>query len=811
MSQSSNISSRLLTRREQIKVSLFSLFAFGVLVISLTFFALSLGRPHMGIILSMDSQGWVVQSADTGGQASQAGIKVGDRPVGINGQPVQLFLEKYEKAGVFFGRSIRELTVVDDQGHLRSVSLEDSSPSHQTLITQMMWFIVSLIFWIIGFYAFFKRRKDPAPLLLCLCSLIFGLALSGNMAAVIAIPTAAYLEVTASIIGPWLLLHFFLVLPEERTRLRNSSLVYLIYLPAVLTLILHPLIGYVDDQPVQWFRSFRLLECGAGFLAAAGVAILNYFRAVYARTRQQMKIVLIGGLSALVPVLVLSIIPQALWRQPIIPPGLSILFIAFVPLAMGYAVVTRKLMDIDVFIRRSIIYGLITLVMAVILSAGIFPIVAYERSLGTPMQILIALALGGVATALFGPINKGIEIVVDKVFYKDRYDYRQIIQSLSTSLNLIKDIIDISRVVVGTTVNTLNLSGGSLFRKSQSESFEVSAAQGTFADASKQGQLLTLISKRSHMIEFPNSASTVCSDLAFLIPLMAREKEVGILCLSQKVSRQDFSSNDIYLLQGIASVAAIALHSAMLIRDVSIRDTFVSVASHELRTPLTTILGYADLLLRRDPPDVTRKRWLKNIFNNSQRVTAMVDDLLNVNRIHSGKTNIKLERVRLSDVLDETLSLTMESTGKHEFVVDIESDLPDVLVDRDKFHQVVENLLSNAVKYSPNGGHITLSAHNDQERHQIVVSVADEGIGIGPADKDLLFTTFHRIQRPETQGIRGSGLGLYIAKEWTEAMGGKIWCESELNKGSTFFVAILTQDSSGPADRAPLIRRNRDQ
>jgi signal transduction histidine kinase len=126
-------------------------------------------------------------------------------------------------------------------------------------------------------------------------------------------------------------------------------------------------------------------------------------------------------------------------------------------------------------------------------------------------------------------------------------------------------------------------------------------------------------------------------------------------------------------------------------------------------------------------------------------------------------------------------------------------DLPDVLVDRDKFGQVIVNLLNNAVKYSPNGGCITLSAYNDLQRHRVVVSVVDEGIGISPEDKDLLFTTFHRIQRPETRGIRGSGLGLYIAKEWIEAMGGEIWLESELNKGSTFFIAILTKDSSETA------------
>ncbi|MFC2017669.1 sensor histidine kinase, partial [Chloroflexota bacterium] len=205
----------------------------------------------------------------------------------------------------------------------------------------------------------------------------------------------------------------------------------------------------------------------------------------------------------------------------------------------------------------------------------------------------------------------------------------------------------------------------------------------------------------------------------------------------------------------------------------------------------------ADLLLRRDPPDVTRKRWLKNIFNNSQRLSAMVDDLLNVSRIQSGKTTLKLERVRLSDVLGETMSLVKESTDKHEFVIDIESDLPDVFVDRDKFSHVVANLLSNAIKYSSNGGRITLSAHNDQEQHRIVVSVADEGIGIGSADQDSLFTTFHRIQRSETRSIRGSGLGLYIVKEWTEAMGGKVWLKSELNKGSTFSVAIPTQSSDG--------------
>lgn len=347
-----------------------------------------------------------------------------------------------------------------------------------------------------------------------------------------------------------------------------------------------------------------------------------------------------------------------------------------------------------------------------------------------------------------------------------------------------------SRFIVGTTVNTLNLAGGCLFAKTQPNSYDLVTAQGKFVEGDIQKQLLPLITKRTSLIEFPNSALTVSPELALLIPLKVGEQEIGVLCLSPKFSRQIISPYDLYFLQSLSSVAASALYRCMLVHDVSLRDNFVSTASHELRTPLTSVMGYSDLLIKRDPPEATRKQWLKNIFYNSQKIAMMIDDLLNVSRIQSGKINMKLEEVNLSLVLTERLKLLKESDDKHEFLVDIGPDLPKAIVDREKFGQVVGNLLSNAVKYSPNGGRITLTAGSDKEQHHVIVSVADQGIGIGQADRDSLFTTFHRIQRPETNSIRGSGLGLFIAKEWTEAMGGKIWFESEINKGSTFFVSV---------------------
>jgi two-component system sensor histidine kinase VicK len=158
--------------------------------------------------------------------------------------------------------------------------------------------------------------------------------------------------------------------------------------------------------------------------------------------------------------------------------------------------------------------------------------------------------------------------------------------------------------------------------------------------------------------------------------------------------------------------------------------------------------------------------------------------------------NIKLEKVNLPELLEDTLSFARDSNTTHGFITNVEPDLPEITVDRDKFSQIIGNLVSNAVKYSPGGGDITLSAHKDNGGRRLVVSVADHGLGIAPGDRDSLFSTFHRIQRPETQGIKGIGLGLYIAKEWTEAMGGSIWLDSELNEGSTFYVGIPIRNSN---------------
>ena len=223
------------------------------------------------------------------------------------------------------------------------------------------------------------------------------------------------------------------------------------------------------------------------------------------------------------------------------------------------------------------------------------------------------------------------------------------------------------------------------------------------------------------------------------------------------------------------------------------RDAFVSIASHELRTPMTSIMGFSELMLNNaSAPDASRRDWLERIHQNSQVLAAIVEDMLNVSRIQSGKLEINIEELSLDEVVREVVEGIRPDVGNRELVSEIPDETPGVFADRDKLAQVIRNLVSNAVKYSPGGEEVTIAASHEPDNERVVVEVRDRGMGISPANLDTLFSSFVRIRRPETEGIRGTGLGLSIVKGLASLIGGEVWVESELDKGSTFFFTVPT-------------------
>jgi GAF domain-containing protein/DNA-binding response OmpR family regulator/nitrogen-specific signal transduction histidine kinase len=218
------------------------------------------------------------------------------------------------------------------------------------------------------------------------------------------------------------------------------------------------------------------------------------------------------------------------------------------------------------------------------------------------------------------------------------------------------------------------------------------------------------------------------------------------------------------------------------------KSEFVSTVSHELRTPMTSIKGYADLLLMGAVGELAdqQEHFVTIIRNNADRLTALVNDLLDISRIETGRVELNLRAVSMSEVVKSVMA-TLEARAQErdlELRVDIPEDLPAVWGDSDRITQILTNLVGNAIQYTPSGGSICTSARVNQR--MLEVAVADTGIGISEENLEKVFDRFFRADNPFVQETSGTGLGLAITTSLVRMHGGDIWVESEVGEGSTF-------------------------
>ncbi len=253
---------------------------------------------------------------------------------------------------------------------------------------------------------------------------------------------------------------------------------------------------------------------------------------------------------------------------------------------------------------------------------------------------------------------------------------------------------------------------------------------------------------------------------------------------------------------------------AILIRDARQEEDsereklgFISVVSHELRSPLTSILGYSELLLNRDFKQDRRQTFVQVIFDQAQHLSRLVEDLINLSRLSRGRMKMYWSKATLYQVVAGLATqLDALMSERHSLLIDVPPDLPAFYLDRDKLRVILTNLVGNAVKYSPDGGEVTLRARailSEEETRNLradiplpslLVSVQDRGIGIPEDALPHIFDRFYRADNTITRQIGGTGLGLTITKALVELHGGRLWAESQLNRGSTFYLTIPMND-----------------
>jgi PAS domain S-box-containing protein len=241
------------------------------------------------------------------------------------------------------------------------------------------------------------------------------------------------------------------------------------------------------------------------------------------------------------------------------------------------------------------------------------------------------------------------------------------------------------------------------------------------------------------------------------------------------------------------------LGTVSVFRDITVeveadraKSEFVSTVSHELRTPMTSIKGYADLLLMGAVGGLSeqQRHFMNIIRNNANRLTSLVNDLLDISRIETGRVELNLRAVPISEIVDQVIT-TLEGRA-HERGLELRKEISDdalpVWGDSDRLTQILTNLVGNAIQYTPSGGHITVAAQPDGD--MLEVAVIDTGIGISEENLRKIFDRFFRADDPFVQETSGTGLGLAITTSLVHMHGGEIWVESELGEGSTFFFTL---------------------
>ncbi len=335
-------------------------------------------------------------------------------------------------------------------------------------------------------------------------------------------------------------------------------------------------------------------------------------------------------------------------------------------------------------------------------------------------------------------------------------------------------------------------------------------------------------------------------------PLVAKGRTVGVLAVDNRASGRDVRPGDGPLLYTVGSLIAAAIENARLYGEVesqkealerrvvertaalavaieeaqaarvvaeeasATKSAFLSSVSHELRTPLTSVVGFSRLIRRRldevvfpavPTGEPKRDRAMRQVADNlgiiieeGERLTALINDTLDLAKIEAGRMEWRREPVDVGEVIARATAATaslLDASGP-AMVVEVPDGLPPVTGDRDRLIQVVINLISNAVKFTP-AGTITCSAGltADDGRSLLIVSVADTGMGIAPDDQARVFEQFSQAGDTLTDTPRGTGLGLPICREIVEQHGGRLWVESEVGRGSHVLVHAAGRDARG--------------
>lgn len=764
----------------------------------------------------------VIVAEDFGGE-----LHAGDQITAIDGVSVSRdYQVEFLLDGKALGTSVTVSLFSGKQVELAVVRLVPAYPDHLFVFTSLL---IGIIFWGIAVYAMVKKSNEKGPMLVFWTFMLFALAIMASIGNYSEEPhLISYLvriaETMSYTFGIATLIHFASLFPRQKWS-RPRLLVSLLYFPAIIIaagLTITQLLAIANQslstlnvyQTWWWVHHVGLV---LGIVSGLLLLLHSYVTLQGEAERKKIQWILSGAAAGTSPFLFLRVVPNLFGAPGLVREEVPMAFLLIIPVTFAIAVIKHHIFDIEVIIRRSFVYALLTGIVVGLYFAMVVTGTWLLRAVsGESEQLVSLLAALGIAV-LFNPARHRIQNFVDRTFYRVHYDFRETVRTLNSEIKEVVSLDQLGQLIIH-RLDTLILvermalivvtEPGHRMKVVAHRGFEVAAKHIPALQVDQITSDMKLPVARPEKVETGVGVDTGMVDvferwgISLALPLTLQPKKVvGVIVVGDKRSRLKYSSFDLDLLLTIASQTALAverlqLQQQLLLEEMekkrleelsTLKSEFVSSVSHELRTPLTSIQMFAETILtRKVKSQKKRDEYLRIIQGESERLTRLINNILDFAKIDKGIKQYTLEPTDLKAVLEHVLKSMRYQFDKMKFHVSVRlpKKVPLIDADRDAVEEAVINLLSNAMKYSDKNRRIEIRLSRNQADLALVVK--DQGIGISDAELPSIFEKFYRARQGSAKYTAGAGLGLALVKHIMDAHGGEVKVQSKVGKGSLF-------------------------
>jgi signal transduction histidine kinase len=720
-------------------------------------------------------------------------------------------------------------------------------------IKNIILIVIFLANTFLAYFSYFKSRKTKTNVVwtfvvLAIISWTLSMIFYRSSDAGTSLLWCRLLYISAALI-PLPLLYFVFLFPEGEWRISKLMRILLTIPPLVVIY----LVSFSDlifsavklipgqEKEIIWGKGyiFYALYFSTYFTSVLLLFIIKYFKSS-SIIKAQLKYIISGvGLSIIFGCVFNLVLP---WVGDFRFNWLGQVSTIFMVLFISYVVARYRFIDIGFFAGKSFIYFSSFLV---VISLDLVLFFINEKMEKLPEKVIAIISLI-VGILIFQPVLNFFEKIAAKYFFHTFYSYQTVLTELGRKLTQILDLDQLTSLITETLMSTMKLDRVVVLLREKNGSYGIKKNIGFREENGislvKDNFLTTWLEKTQKPLVYEEISllmrDTILKDertklenlqtnmkkieASLCIPLLSKDKIIGMIVLGSKISMEPYSEQDVNLLSTLANQSSIALQNAKLYSEIKTfnvnlerevekrteelqkayeelkklddaKSEFISIASHQLRTPLTAIKGYISMILENTYGKLIVKMRgpLENVYASNERLLKLVNDLLNVSRIESGKLEFKQEKTSIEKIISGVVGDLTLQAGNKNLYLKFEApkvSLPEITIDGEKIRQALLNIVDNAIKYTQKGG-VTIKVKTNNNKY--CVQITDTGEGMTQDEISGLFESFSRGKAGNKLWTEGSGLGLYVAKKFIEMHKGKIWTESEgKGKGSTFFIEL---------------------